>query len=234
MASAHHWDQKESYLASTGVGGGGKHMCGVPPQITQRWLFSVEDRYSHICFINFIAVKTLGFGLWTLIASVAVLQPEYCLSELEMKSENKKMKRKIIWMLLFFSQTSNSISALLILGHMSWSWSMPARWTLSKTSTCSSVTSQVTTPLHVLTFTVVPTGEIPLQPPVWTFVSVDVASQLRVLKLAAFCAGVSPWMGATVCQCCGFLIRQRFSCKHPQHCSYWWGNGFHKNLYNSQ
>lgn len=137
-----------------------------------------------------------------------------------------------MWMLLFFSQTSNSISALLILGHMSWSWSMPARWMLSKTSTCSSVTSQMTTSLHVLTFTVVPTGEIPLQPPACSFVNVGVASQLHVLNLAAFCAGVSPWMGATVCQCCSFLTRQRFSCKHPQHCSCWWGNSFRTHPYN--
>lgn len=44
VASARPWGHKERYLAARGGGGGGKHMCGAPPQITQRWLFSVEDR----------------------------------------------------------------------------------------------------------------------------------------------------------------------------------------------
>lgn len=83
VASARHWDHKEHYLASTGGGGGGKHMCGVPPQITQRWLFSVEDRYGHS--IMYALFTLLHLRLWTLIAPVAVLQPEYCLSKLEMK-----------------------------------------------------------------------------------------------------------------------------------------------------
>lgn len=63
MASARHWGHKERLLAATGVGD--KHMCCVPPQITQRWLFSVEDRYTPICFINFMAHKTLNFDCFS-------------------------------------------------------------------------------------------------------------------------------------------------------------------------
>lgn len=79
MASARHWDPTERCPAATSGGGGGKHTCGVPPQITQRWLFSVEDRYTHS--IIYAVLPLLQLGLWTLIASAAVLQPE--------KQENK-------------------------------------------------------------------------------------------------------------------------------------------------
>lgn len=47
MASAQLWDHKERYPAAVAAAGGGdKHMCGAPPPITLRWLFSVGDRYS--------------------------------------------------------------------------------------------------------------------------------------------------------------------------------------------
>lgn len=57
------------------------------------------------------------------------------------------------------SRSSNSVYVCLILVHIPLSWSMPATWTPSKTSTYSSATRQTARSQHEPTFTVVPTGD---------------------------------------------------------------------------
>lgn len=54
-----------------------------------------------------------------------------------------------------------------------------------------------------------------------------ISQPLRVLTLAAFCAGVLQWTASIEFQCCSFLTRQKLSCKRPLHHSCWWGQCFH-------
>lgn len=68
-----------------------------------------------------------------------------------------EMKR--LCLIAFRSRSSSSVYACLILVHIPLSWSMPARWTPSKTSTYTLATRQTARSQHEPTFTVVPTGD---------------------------------------------------------------------------
>lgn len=54
MASVLHWAPKEDSPAAAGAGGG-RPVCGVPPQITLKWLLSMADRYSRSPYFNYVS-----------------------------------------------------------------------------------------------------------------------------------------------------------------------------------
>lgn len=67
MASALHWAHKEDSPAAAGAGGG-RFVCGVPPQITLRWPLSMADRYigrpGFMYLPTYNIDRDIGFRVW--------------------------------------------------------------------------------------------------------------------------------------------------------------------------
>lgn len=122
---------------------------------------------------------------------------------------------------------SSSVCVCLALVRISWCSSTPAKWTLSRTSTCCWASSRTTRSQHEPTSIAAPTGD-----PVATWADVHECRYswertrrhvVFVSSFAASCAAVLQWRAAIELQCFSSRTGQMSFFSRPLHPSCWWG-----------